>query len=115
MGSYAYDQQHTARVSIKLNTTTDADILEHLDKQPNKQGYIKALIREDIQKEERKMAFTGYIGSDFCSFTLDNIGRLIVTRPDGTEDTYNEEYYDDDQYETIRSMLIRDGVRELHG
>lgn len=52
MGSYAYDQQHTARVSIKLNTTTDADILEHLDKQPNKQGYIKALIREDIEKKK---------------------------------------------------------------
>lgn len=28
----------------------DAELWEHLQKQPNKQGYIKALIREDMKK-----------------------------------------------------------------
>ena len=29
---------------------TEADLLEHLEKQPQKQTYIKNLIREDIKK-----------------------------------------------------------------
>lgn len=33
-------------------TTTDADILEHLAQQPNRQGYVKALIRADIAKSK---------------------------------------------------------------
>lgn len=48
-----YDKANTQRVSIKLNRIYDADILEHLDAQPNKQGYIKALIRADIEREEK--------------------------------------------------------------
>ena len=47
-----YDKVNTQRVYLKLNKTSDADILEHLEKQPNKQGYIKALIRDDIEKEK---------------------------------------------------------------
>ena len=43
-----YDKANTKQVAIKLNITTDADILEWLAKQPNKQGYIKQLIRRDI-------------------------------------------------------------------
>ena len=29
---------------------TETDLLEHLDAQPNKAGYIKQLIREDIKR-----------------------------------------------------------------
>ena len=43
-----YDETHTKGVYLKLNLETDADILEHLEKQENVQGYIKALIREDL-------------------------------------------------------------------
>ena len=42
-----YDKQNTKQIILKLNTNTDADILEHLDGK-NKQGYIKELIRKDI-------------------------------------------------------------------
>ena len=45
-----YDAKNTRRVYIKLNLNTDADILEHLDKQGNTQGYIKDLIRSDMRK-----------------------------------------------------------------
>lgn len=31
---------------------TDAELLEHLEKQDKKQTYIKNLIREDIKKEQ---------------------------------------------------------------
>ena len=44
-----YDAVNTQRVFIKLNLKTDADILAALDAQPNKQGYIKQLIRNDIK------------------------------------------------------------------
>jgi hypothetical protein len=45
-----FEKEKCTRVSIKLVKTTDADILEHLAKKSNKQGYIKALIRADIKK-----------------------------------------------------------------
>lgn len=42
-----YDAKNTVMISIKLNRTTDADIIEKLDKQDSRQGYIKELIRRD--------------------------------------------------------------------
>ena len=50
MGSPAYDRGHTRRIGLKLNTRTDADILQKLDESGNFQGYIKSLIRADIAK-----------------------------------------------------------------
>ena len=46
-----FEKDKCTRISIKLVNNTDADILAHLAKQPNKQGYIKALIRADIAKK----------------------------------------------------------------
>ena len=31
---------------------TEADLWEHISQQPNKQGYIKSLIRADIQSKK---------------------------------------------------------------
>lgn len=44
-----YDTTNTTGVYLKLNNKTDTDIIEHLQKQDNKQGYIKELIRQDIK------------------------------------------------------------------
>ena len=44
-----YDKVHTKKYCIKLNLKTDADIIELLDNLDNKQGYIKALIRSNIE------------------------------------------------------------------
>ena len=44
-----YDKEHTTQVILKLNNKTDADILERLRGVGNKQGYIKNLIRRDIE------------------------------------------------------------------
>ena len=46
--SAKYDKANTTGVYLKLNKETDSDILEHLGKVGNKQGYIKELIRSDI-------------------------------------------------------------------
>lgn len=43
-----YDAENTRQIHLKLNLKTDADILQHLEKQESVQGYIKQLIREDI-------------------------------------------------------------------
>lgn len=44
-----YDAQNAKRVMLKLNIKTDADILAKLDSVTSKQGYIKELIRRDIE------------------------------------------------------------------
>lgn len=46
-----YDAENTRKIVLKLNTGTDADILKRLDTVGNRQGYIKRLIREDIEKD----------------------------------------------------------------
>ena len=47
-----YDAKATTRISLKLNNNTDADILNWLDKQGNKQGAIKSLIRKEIKTKK---------------------------------------------------------------
>ena len=41
-----YDKENTVQVSVKLNKKTDADILAWLNRQPNKQGAIKDILRQ---------------------------------------------------------------------
>lgn len=45
-----YNKQKTTCVLIRLNLSIDADIIEKLNSVPSKMGYIKKLIRDDIQK-----------------------------------------------------------------
>jgi hypothetical protein len=47
-----YDKANTVGLYLKLNRTTDADILARLAAVPSKQGYIKALIRADLSKSK---------------------------------------------------------------
>ena len=47
-----YDARNTRQVHIKLNLRTDKDVLDKLDEVPSKQGYIKRLIREDLERKE---------------------------------------------------------------
>lgn len=45
-----FNKEKTKLVNVRLNVNTDADILEKLETVDSKMGYIKRLIREDIQK-----------------------------------------------------------------
>lgn len=49
-----YDAAHTRQIKMKLNLKTDKDILDRLDASGNIQGYIKRLIREDIERDRGK-------------------------------------------------------------
>ena len=48
IASIKYDKANTVDVRIKLNKKNDEDIINKLDSVDNKQGYIKGLIRTDI-------------------------------------------------------------------
>lgn len=45
-----YQAEKCKRYYLRLVKTTDADIIAKLDSVPNKMGYIKELIRKDLQK-----------------------------------------------------------------
>ena len=47
-----YDASNTTQLRLKLNKSTDADIIEYLGSCPNKQGLIKDLLRQHIAKEK---------------------------------------------------------------
>ena len=50
MSTAAYDKKNTKGLYLKLNKKTDADILLWLEGQESKQGAIKRLIREEIER-----------------------------------------------------------------
>ncbi len=43
-----YEAQHVTRFVVKVVHNTEPDILQRLEEEPNKSGYIKELIRKDI-------------------------------------------------------------------
>ena len=47
-----YDRENTRMFCLKLNRKTDKDVIEALEAVDNKQGYIKALIRADIERSK---------------------------------------------------------------
>lgn len=49
-----YDKANTVQYKLKLNRKWDRDIIAKLDSVGNKQGYIKELIRADINEEDAK-------------------------------------------------------------
>lgn len=50
-----YKKNNTKQIALRLNYNTDADILEKLSTEENTQGYIKGLIRADIEKINEKI------------------------------------------------------------
>ena len=49
--SIRYNKENTVQISLKLNRSTDTDLIDSLNRVANKQGYIKELIRRDIAKK----------------------------------------------------------------
>ena len=44
-----YQKRSYVQICLKLNTTTDADVIARLDHVRSKLGYIKELIRKDMR------------------------------------------------------------------
>ena len=47
----AYQKDNIKQVKFTLNKNTDQDVISHLEKQTNKNGYLKELIRKDMKKK----------------------------------------------------------------
>lgn len=54
-----YDAKNTRRYGLKYNITLDADIINQLEKVESIQGYIKQLIRTDIQRQQQTGSRSG--------------------------------------------------------
>ena len=58
-----YDQQYAKENLIQMKFTVnrefDADIIEWLNKQSNKAGYIKELIRKDMENQPKQAELRG--------------------------------------------------------
>ena len=78
--SAKYNKNNTRLITIRLMLSSDADILNYLDSLPNKQGYIKSLIRADMaraksenMKEDENMETT----KSAAQVMTDNYAKLI--------------------------------------
>ena len=49
-----WQAQNMVKFTLKVAKKTEADILAQLEKQENKSGYIKTLIRKDIEKQKQQ-------------------------------------------------------------
>lgn len=50
----AYEKENIRQIRLKINRKTEPELLEWIEGQENIQGYIKRLIREDMEKEKEK-------------------------------------------------------------
>ena len=57
MGNTASDRKNARFYGLKLSRNTDADLIERLESQESIQGYLKRLIREDIEREGKTMTY----------------------------------------------------------
>lgn len=48
-----YNAKSSKRYALKFNVKTDADLIAKLDSVSSVNGYIRQLIREDIERERR--------------------------------------------------------------
>lgn len=53
--STKYEKDNVKRYVVKLVVNTEQDIIDWLEEQDNKAGYIKRLIREDMEKIKKSL------------------------------------------------------------
>ena len=49
-----YELANLKTYTFRFNKKHDADVIAEIEKQDNKQGYVKALIRDDIDRSKAK-------------------------------------------------------------
>jgi hypothetical protein len=49
-----YEKENIRQIRLKINRKTEPELLEWIEEQGNIQGYIKRLIREDMEREKEK-------------------------------------------------------------
>lgn len=78
----AYRKGHVRQIKFDLSIEHDADILAFLDSLPNRTGYLKTLIRADIEKGERK-TMTYKIKPEYADLWGEDVNEdTIITESD---------------------------------
>ena len=54
-----YEKENLRQIRLKINRKTEPELLEWVEKQGNIQGYIKQLIREDMENQPKKAELRG--------------------------------------------------------
>ena len=88
--STLYDKKNTKSVLLKLNLKTDKDIIEHLNSVGSKMGYIKSLIRKDMEEKMNKKYDLNLIKigiASSCDYFKDTSLKELVDRKFISEDT----------------------------
>ena len=55
--AYEWDKKNTTMIAMKLQNRTDKDILDLFGSLSNRQGYIKRLIRDDLDGEKKYLQY----------------------------------------------------------
>lgn len=87
MATAQYDRENTRRINLKLNKNTDREIIEHLERQQNIQGYLKDLIRKDMKGESTMASRAYYTGSMVSSTVLENM--IADMQEDSDQDEFD--------------------------
>ena len=109
-----WDAENAVQVKMKLNKNTDADILEQLENVKSKQGYIKKLIRMDIERRNLTMtriqfeAGTSRHSNDGVNFLMGEVDGIILYAecvvPDGASEDYG--------YLDLKDDILRQATEE---
>ena len=54
-----YEKENIRQIKLKLNRKTEPELIEWIEKQENIQGYIKRLIREDMENQPKQAELRG--------------------------------------------------------
>ena len=54
-----YEKENIRQIRLKINRKTEPELLAWIEKQENIQGYIKQLIREDMENQPKQAEIRG--------------------------------------------------------
>lgn len=132
MATREYDEANTTRINLKLNNKTDTDIIEKLSQVDNVQGFIKALIRNDLEGATTMKNFkqitnkpygaleSGYAFNPRASLEKDEQlfrklsaerGRRFVEDKLDTFDEFSGDLYEDENGAPYAVEFVYDGDR----
>lgn len=49
-----YDAENVVRVSVAFNRRTEPGLVARIEAEPNRAGYLKRLVREDVERDGRR-------------------------------------------------------------
>ncbi|MBS6940737.1 MAG: hypothetical protein KH142_04515 [Slackia piriformis] len=49
-----YDKENIVRVAVGFNRRTEPELVERIEEEENKAGYIRSLVREDVERRKKK-------------------------------------------------------------